>query len=237
MTGQILVGNAGGENEAFESPGQRRPIAQRNRAKKFGDVAAELTSGGVLERFPLRCSVYENETSVNGALFPCKHLARLQAINRFCDGGRFQIHPPCQFTDGYAVSVFRQKIQRHKLRGAETCFLKMVEIRSLDQLPDRKPRGQESFDLFIVNRALHRVILLEERGSRGTFVRVVEKMERETGFEPATSSLGSWHSTTELLPRSQRRDQRAKNTEQQLNSNRGHCIKDRQRIGRVNFRL
>jgi hypothetical protein len=28
------------------------------------------------------------------------------------------------------------------------------------------------------------------------------KMERETGLEPATSSLGSWHSTTELLPRS-----------------------------------
>ena len=25
-------------------------------------------------------------------------------------------------------------------------------------------------------------------------------MERETGIEPATSSLGSWHSTTELLP-------------------------------------
>jgi hypothetical protein len=29
---------------------------------------------------------------------------------------------------------------------------------------------------------------------------VIEKMERETGLEPATSSLGSWHSTTELLP-------------------------------------
>jgi hypothetical protein len=28
------------------------------------------------------------------------------------------------------------------------------------------------------------------------------KMERETGLEPATSSLGSWHSTTELLPHS-----------------------------------
>ncbi len=28
----------------------------------------------------------------------------------------------------------------------------------------------------------------------------IEKMERETGVEPATSSLGSWHSTTELLP-------------------------------------
>ena len=26
------------------------------------------------------------------------------------------------------------------------------------------------------------------------------KVERETGLEPATSSLGSWHSTTELLP-------------------------------------
>ena len=29
---------------------------------------------------------------------------------------------------------------------------------------------------------------------------MIEKMERETGLEPATSSLGSWHSTTELLP-------------------------------------
>jgi hypothetical protein len=29
---------------------------------------------------------------------------------------------------------------------------------------------------------------------------VIENMERETGLEPATSSLGSWHSTTELLP-------------------------------------
>jgi hypothetical protein len=27
-----------------------------------------------------------------------------------------------------------------------------------------------------------------------------EKMERETGIEPATSSLGSWRSTAELLP-------------------------------------
>lgn len=27
-----------------------------------------------------------------------------------------------------------------------------------------------------------------------------ENLERETGIEPATSSLGSWHSTTELLP-------------------------------------
>ena len=32
------------------------------------------------------------------------------------------------------------------------------------------------------------------------WLEVIEKMERETGFEPATSSLGSWHSTTELLP-------------------------------------
>ena len=28
----------------------------------------------------------------------------------------------------------------------------------------------------------------------------IEKMERETGIEPATSSLGSWRSTAELLP-------------------------------------
>ena len=29
---------------------------------------------------------------------------------------------------------------------------------------------------------------------------VLHFSERETGLEPATSSLGSWHSTTELLP-------------------------------------
>ena len=28
----------------------------------------------------------------------------------------------------------------------------------------------------------------------------LETKERETGIEPATSSLGSWHSTAELLP-------------------------------------
>ncbi len=47
----------------------------------------------------------------------------------------------------------------------------------------------------------------DERASRealtrfvfGPFSKHVE--ERETGLEPATSSLGSWHSTTELLPR------------------------------------
>jgi hypothetical protein len=35
---------------------------------------------------------------------------------------------------------------------------------------------------------------------RDTYVSGIEKLERETGLEPATSSLGSWHSTTELLP-------------------------------------
>jgi hypothetical protein len=34
--------------------------------------------------------------------------------------------------------------------------------------------------------------------------KVLERMERETGIEPATSSLGSLRSTAELLPRSQR---------------------------------
>jgi hypothetical protein len=32
-------------------------------------------------------------------------------------------------------------------------------------------------------------------------VRKLLILERETGIEPATSSLGSWHSTAELLPR------------------------------------
>ena len=30
--------------------------------------------------------------------------------------------------------------------------------------------------------------------------KLLKRMERETGIEPATSSLGSWHSTAELLP-------------------------------------
>jgi hypothetical protein len=31
-------------------------------------------------------------------------------------------------------------------------------------------------------------------------LQLAESKERETGIEPATSSLGSWHSTAELLP-------------------------------------
>ena len=33
-----------------------------------------------------------------------------------------------------------------------------------------------------------------------TEARVLESLERETGFEPATSTLARSHSTTELLP-------------------------------------
>jgi hypothetical protein len=39
---------------------------------------------------------------------------------------------------------------------------------------------------------------------------VIEKMERETGFEPATSSLGSWHSRNDAAavpPDTERRRQ------------------------------
>jgi hypothetical protein len=35
---------------------------------------------------------------------------------------------------------------------------------------------------------------------RDDLLRVIEKVERGTGIEPATSSLGSWHSTAELPP-------------------------------------
>src|SRR5262245_25092840 len=42
----------------------------------------------------------------------------------------------------------------------------------------------------------------EERWQPATKVRDQRKeKERATGVEPATSSLGSWHSTTELRPR------------------------------------
>jgi len=37
--------------------------------------------------------------------------------------------------------------------------------------------------------------------ARRKIVNALEKRERATGLEPATSSLGSWHSTTELRPR------------------------------------
>jgi hypothetical protein len=45
-------------------------------------------------------------------------------------------------------------------------------------------------------------VVLEHCGAglEGGRCYVVDFLERETGVEPATSSLGSWHSTTELLP-------------------------------------
>ena len=40
-----------------------------------------------------------------------------------------------------------------------------------------------------------------EEGGYGLLTRnPLEELERATGFEPATSSLGSWHSATELRP-------------------------------------
>ena len=43
-------------------------------------------------------------------------------------------------------------------------------------------------------------IVHENRYSRQAIREEFERMERETGIEPATSSLGSWRSTAELLP-------------------------------------
>jgi hypothetical protein len=37
-------------------------------------------------------------------------------------------------------------------------------------------------------------------GAEEVYVEGQAFMERETGIEPATSSLGSWRSTAELLP-------------------------------------
>jgi hypothetical protein len=59
------------------------------------------------------------------------------------------------------------------------------------QHPPAAPRG---------DRELKRSNCSNAGNLRGS--QVLENMERETGLEPATSSLGSWHSTTELLPRS-----------------------------------
>jgi hypothetical protein len=38
------------------------------------------------------------------------------------------------------------------------------------------------------------------RSSGAWYEDVAKRLERATGVEPATSSLGSWHSTTELRP-------------------------------------
>jgi hypothetical protein len=53
---------------------------------------------------------------------------------------------------------------------------------------------QRRFEAFAEKRSKR------SNGSKLRSAQVTEKMERETGLEPVTSSLGSWHSTTELLP-------------------------------------
>ena len=49
---------------------------------------------------------------------------------------------------------------------------------------------------FSANEILARLSKCDGAGVQRSLIR----LERETGVEPATSSLGSWHSTTELLP-------------------------------------
>src|SRR5277367_2494598 len=50
-----------------------------------------------------------------------------------------------------------------------------------------------------MSRAIYRSIQAARR-RRGSDHDPIKDMERETGIEPATSSLGSWRSTAELLP-------------------------------------
>src|SRR5579884_3539922 len=59
------------------------------------------------------------------------------------------------------------------------------------------PRGSgENFDEAL-RKSLSEPIGAKRDGKQS---QAIENMERETGIEPATSSLGSWHSTAELLP-------------------------------------
>jgi hypothetical protein len=58
-------------------------------------------------------------------------------------------------------------------------------------------------------------------------------MERATGVEPATSSLGSWHSTTELRPLSPRVDGQMKSKELTQGCQRGFVLITA-RVGHLN---
>ncbi len=71
-----------------------------------------------------------------------------------------------------------------------TCF-DLVVVESLD----KTGRG---YAREIGSRALSGAAM--EQGVEVGFRKLLWGMERETGIEPATSSLGSWHSTAELLP-------------------------------------
>jgi hypothetical protein len=61
------------------------------------------------------------------------------------------------------------------------------------------PNFSRAYTRFFVN-ALRKTSPFFVRKAKSEARRRIEDMERETGIEPATSSLGSWRSTAELLP-------------------------------------
>ena len=60
----------------------------------------------------------------------------------------------------------------------------------LDEVGRRSPSQADAFAQYLAGRFL----------ASSTPEECLNRMERETGIEPATSSLGSWRSTAELLP-------------------------------------
>jgi hypothetical protein len=67
-----------------------------------------------------------------------------------------------------------------------------MEVLQTSALPlgDGAPRGMSAACSAYDGRRQRRMVMVGE-----------EKLERETGFEPATSTLARSHSTTELFPR------------------------------------
>ena len=81
------------------------------------------------------------------------------------------------------LNYSRKYVSRHRIRSClrpEPCFRLRAFWQGFQKLQIRPP--------------------LQEERKRKLFCERTNQLERETGFEPATSTLARLHSTTELLP-------------------------------------
>jgi hypothetical protein len=83
--------------------------------------------------------------------------------------------------------------QGWRLGPQEGVVLQFISAHLIARVRERAPLRRRKYRSLMGDRIL-------ARPSLGMFGVGGATLERETGFEPATSSLGSWHSTPELLP-------------------------------------
>ncbi len=157
-------------HKAFKAGYQSKSVCCAHFAKCRLDMLPELSEGGVLQLLPAFRYFDEHDPSILDAFGSFDHAAGFQRLDCFRDRGRLEIHSPGNFSHGDLFALWRENIQKHKLRGAESGLVKVIKIGRLYGLADSKPCREKPCEFRLAEEfawAAHGLILPESGLSVG----------------------------------------------------------------------